>query len=396
MIKRQVFTISQVNRYVKQLLDADVLLSGLFIEGEISNFNAHSSGHMYFTLKDASAALSSVMFAGNADSLTFVPKNGQKVIAFGRLSLYEKSGQYQLYVDLMEPAGIGGLQLAFSQLVEKLQAEGLFEESRKRPIPTYPSCVAVITSPTGAAVQDIIKVMRERNPAIKLVIVPAQVQGQGAGADLARAIGDVNDWGKADVIILGRGGGSIEDLWAFNEEITARAVAGSKIPIVSAVGHETDITITDFVADKRAPTPTAAAQMVAYDHAQVAAYLWEKYDSLHIAIKNNIVDRHAQAKSLLTQLSSRAAQRLDWEKQKLTHSTALLEKVSPYAAFKRGFALVQDEAKNAVTEAKSLKVGEKLTLHWADGCAIVILLENQPKAARIFASRQGSADDAGQ
>jgi len=370
LIRRQVFTVSQVNRYVKQLLDADVLVSGLFIEGEISNFNAHTSGHKYFTLKDASAALSSVMFAGNADTLAFVPKNGQKVIAFGRLSLYEKTGQYQLYVELMEPAGIGGLQLAFTQLVEKLQKEGLFDEARKKPIPAYPACVAVITSPTGAAVRDIIKVVRERNTAIRLVIVPAQVQGQGAGADLARAINQVNAWGCADVIILGRGGGSIEDLWAFNEEITARAVAASKIPIVSAVGHETDVTITDFVADKRAPTPTAAAQLVAYDHAHVMAYLWEKYTGLNSGLRNIIIDRHTQAKSLLAQLNSRAANRLSWEKQKLTHSTDLLEKVSPYTAFKRGFALVKDEAGKAVTEAESLEVGNMLALYWADGHVI--------------------------
>ena len=364
---RQVFTITQVNRYAKQLLEADALLSGLFIEGEVSNFNAHSSGHMYFTLKDASASLSSVMFAGSAAGLKFAPKNGQKVIAFGRLSLYEKTGQYQLYVELMEPAGIGGLQLAFAQLVEKLQAEGLFDEDRKKPIPAYPSCVAVITSPTGAAVQDIIRIVRERNPAIRLVIAPALVQGQDAGMDIARALKEVNTWGKADIIILGRGGGSIEDLWAFNEEVTARAVAASKIPVVSAVGHETDVTITDFVADRRAPTPTAAAQMVAYDHAQVAAYLYGLYGGLHMAIRNDIISRHTQAKALLAQLSSQAAYRLAQEKQQLAHSTALLEKVSPYAAFKRGFALVQDEAGKAVTEAKTIKTGDKLALHWADG-----------------------------
>ncbi|MCL2528448.1 MAG: exodeoxyribonuclease VII large subunit, partial [Defluviitaleaceae bacterium] len=238
-MNKQVFTISQVNRYVKQMLEADALLSGLYIEGEISNFNAHSSGHMYFTLKDAAAALSSVMFSKSAEKLNFAPKNGQKVIVFGRLSMYEKSGQYQLYAEHMEPAGIGGLQLAFAQLIEKLQAQGLFDEDHKKPIPAYPASVAVITSPTGAAVQDIIRVARERNPAIKLVIVPALVQGQDAAADLARALDDVNTWGMADVIIIGRGGGSIEDLWAFNEEITARAIAASNIPVISAVGHET-------------------------------------------------------------------------------------------------------------------------------------------------------------
>jgi len=363
---RQVFTITQVNRYVKQMLEADALLAGLFIEGEISNFNAHSSGHMYFTMKDPSAALSSVMFASYADGLAFSPKNGQKVIAYGRLSLYEKSGQYQLYVEYMEPAGIGGLQLAFQQLVEKLQADGLFDEARKRPIPAYPSCVAVITSPTGAAVQDIIRVIRERNPAIRLVIAPALVQGQDAGSDLARAIKEVNAWGKADVIILGRGGGSVEDLWAFNEEITAKAVAASKIPVISAVGHETDITITDFVADRRAPTPTAAAQMVAYDHAHAVAYVQGEISALHTAVKDDIINRHAEGKALMTQLSRQATLRIAQERQSLTHSTALLEKVSPYAAFKRGFALVHDAAGQAVTSAMQ-ETGTRLNLHFADG-----------------------------
>jgi len=363
---RQIFTITQVNRYVKQMLEADALLAGLFIEGEISNFHAHSSGHMYFTMKDPAAALGSVMFASYADSLLFTPKNGQKVIAYGRLSLYEKSGQYQLYVEHMEPAGIGGLQLAFAQLVEKLQAEGLFDEARKQPIPTHPACVAVITSPTGAAVQDIIRVIRERNPSIRLVIVPAQVQGQGAGADLARALKEVNAWGEADVVIMGRGGGSVEDLWAFNEEITAKALAASKVPVISAVGHETDITISDLVADRRAPTPTAAAQMVAYDHAQAVASLRGEYEALHSAIKYDIISRHAQGKALLAQLTRQATYRLSQERQNLSHRLALLEKVSPYAAFKRGFALVKDDAGRAVTSAK-IKTGTRLALHFADG-----------------------------
>jgi len=364
---RQVFTVTAVNRYVKQLLEADALLAGLFIEGEISNFHVHSSGHMYFTLKDANGALSSVMFAGSAQELTFLPKNGQKVLAYGRLSLYEKSGQYQLYVEFLEAAGMGGLQLAFAQLLEKLQKEGLFDDDRKRQIPAYPACVAVITSPTGAAVQDIIKVIQGRNPAIKLVIAPAQVQGQGAAADLARAIYEVNAWGVADVIILGRGGGSAEDLWAFNEEETARATAASRIPIISAVGHETDITITDFVADRRASTPTAAAQMVAYDHAQAVAYVSQMYDTLHKAITADITGRHAEASALLAQLGKYAARRLSDERQKLNHSATLLEKVSPYAAFRRGFALVQDTTGYAVTSASSLSAGQRLNLQFADG-----------------------------
>lgn len=373
---RQVFTVAQINRYVRQLLDADALLSGVFIEGEISNYRPHSSGHMYFTLKDASGALSSVMFASAAQNLAFIPKNGQKIVALGRLSLYEKTGQYQLYIEHMEPVGIGDLHMAFSRLLEKLQGEGLFDETRKKPIPAYPACVAVITSPTGAAVQDIIKVVRQRNQAIKLVIVPAQVQGLDAAADLARAIKEVNTWGKADVIILGRGGGSIEDLWSFNEEVTARAIAESRIPIVAAVGHETDITIADFVADRRAPTPTAAAQIVAYDQAEAIAYLHEIYHSLQVAIKEGVTNRHNTIKEALTQICIQATHRLKLERQKLSHSTNLLEKVSPYTAFKRGFALVQNEAGKAVITAESLKIGEKLNLQWADGNVVAEIISN--------------------
>jgi len=375
---RQVFTITQVNRYVKQMLEADALLAGLFIEGEISNFNAHSSGHMYFTLKDASAAVSGVMFASYAGGLSFTPKNGQKVIAYGRLSLYEKTGQYQLYVEFMEPAGIGGLQQAFAQLVGKLQAEGLFEEDRKQQVPAYPACVAVITSPTGAAVQDIIRVIRERNPAIRLVIAPAQVQGQGAAEDLARALKEVNAWGEADVIILGRGGGSAEDLWAFNEEVTARAIAASRIPVISAVGHETDITISDLVADRRAPTPTAAAQMVAYDHAHAMAVVRGEYSALNAAIKDDIISRHSQSRGLLARVTRHAAHRMSQERQNLSHSAALLEKVSPYAAFKRGFALVKDEAGQAVISAK-IDIGTRLALHFADGCVTAEVAGTGPK-----------------
>jgi len=374
-VVRQVFTVSQINRYVKQILDTDALLSGLYIEGEISNFNRHSSGHIYFTLKDASANLSSVMFASDAIKLAFSPANGQKIIALGRLSLYERTGQYQLYVEQIEPAGIGGLQLAFTQLVEKLKTEGLFDDSQKKPLPKYPTCIAIVTSPTGAAVQDIIKIAREKNPAIKLVVVPTQVQGEGAGDDIARAIGKVNTWGEADVIILGRGGGSVEDLWAFNEEVTARAIAESKIPIVSAVGHETDVTIADFVADYRAPTPTAAAHLVVYDHALAKLHLREAYNRLNQAIINDIAARHIRAKSLLASLNIQAAYRLSQEKQRLAHSTELLEKVSPYAAFKRGFALVQDESGKAITKAKILKTGQKLNLTWADGQVTAQVIE---------------------
>jgi exodeoxyribonuclease VII large subunit len=307
------------------------------------------------------------MFQSHAEALVFVPKNGMKVVAFGRVALYEKTGQYQLYVEFLEPAGVGGLHLAFAQLCEKLQAEGLFDEGHKRLLPDYAGCVVIITSPTGAAVRDIIKTVKTRNPAVKLVVVPALVQGENAAADIARAIGEVNEWGGADVIILGRGGGSTEDLWAFNEEVTARAVFASKIPIVSAVGHETDITVTDFVADIRAATPTAAAQMVVYDHREARLRVKNVSDDLHFVMQERIKNCRSQVKILLQGITRLTQTRLAHERQGLIHREKLLEKVSPYAAFARGLAFTQNEKGAPVTSAKFLKKGDKLTLHWADG-----------------------------
>jgi len=354
------------------MLEADALLAGVFIEGEISNFNAHTSGHLYFTLKDEAAAISGVMFKAHTSTLSFEPKNGMKVIAFGQLSLYEKTGQYQIYVEIFEPAGIGGLQLAFKQLSEKLQKEGLFDEDRKREMPAFAQTVAVITSPTGAAVHDIIRTIRGRNPAVKIVVVPAKVQGEGAAVDLAQAIRNVNAWGVADVIILGRGGGSIEDLWAFNEEILARAIAASKTPIISAVGHETDFTIADFVADKRAATPTAAAVTAVYDHAQVSGYISflkdELAKNLNVGLKNRFENTHF----LYEQLNRGAKARLNKEWQTLAYHEALLERVSPYAAFKRGYALVHAEGE-LVTTTQRLSIGQNLELNFADGSAVATI-----------------------
>ena len=366
---RQVFTVSQVNRYVKRVLETDALLAGVFIEGELSNFRAHSSGHLYFTLKDADAAISGVMFKYYTEELNFNPQNGMKVIAFGQLSIYEKTGQYQLYAEIFEPAGVGGLQLAFRQLCDKLQKEGLFDEERKRPIPKFASTVAVITSPTGAAVQDIISTIRNRNPVVEVVIVPAKVQGAGAATDLARAIGDVNAWGGADVIILGRGGGSIEDLWPFNEEILARAIAASKTPVISAVGHETDFTVSDFVADMRAATPTAAAAAAVYDHRQLVDYVAGLQKELMNAVVRCLHSRLADVKWWHDRLNRQAKDRLGREWQNLAHQEALLEKVSPYAAFKRGYALVRAEEGTIITRAKDITQGQRLELTWADGTA---------------------------
>jgi len=375
-MSRQIFSVTQINRYAKKLIESDALLMGLFAEGELSNFNAHSSGHIYFTLKDQTAAISGVMFKSHAEELTFSPKSGMKVVAFGKLSLYEKTGQYQLYAEYLEPAGIGGLQLAFQQLSEKLQKEGLFNHERKRPIPQFANTVAVITSPTGAAVQDIIRVVKLRNPSTKVVICPASVQGEGAAESLIKALETVNQWGMADTVIIGRGGGSIEDLWAFNEEALARAIFKSKTPVISAVGHETDFTIADFVADARAATPTAAAQMAVFNYSQTVSHIINQQAQLHKNILFNLNSKKERTQNQLTMLNRQAKSRIAKEWQNLAHLETLLEKVSPYTAFKRGYALIKSE-ETVITSVKQVKKGQAITLQWADGVALADIKEVQ-------------------
>lgn len=255
----QYLSVHTLTKYIKRKFDADPYLNDIHVKGEISNFKRHSSGHMYFTLKDEKARLLSVMFASANRTLKFMPENGMKVLATGSVSVYEAGGSYQLYVKSMQPDGIGALYLAFEQLKEKLEKEGLFQN--RRPIPAYPKVIGVITSPTGAAVRDIITTIRRRYPVAEIILHPALVQGENAAPSIVKAIEQANRIGKADVLIVGRGGGSIEELWAFNEEVTARAIFASSIPVISAVGHETDFTIADFAADLRAPTPTAAAEL---------------------------------------------------------------------------------------------------------------------------------------
>ncbi|MFC4302640.1 exodeoxyribonuclease VII large subunit [Cohnella boryungensis] len=254
-------SIREINRLIKAKLEGDSGLQDIWLRGEISNFTFHSSGHMYFTLKDENAKLKCIMFASYNQRLPFSPKNGMKVLARGGISVYERDGQYQFYATSMQPDGIGSLYLAFEQLKRKLEAEGLFLPEAKRQLPRYPRTVGIITSPTGAAVRDIMITLERRNPGVHVLLYPVSVQGTGAAPSIVRAIRTMNELGAADVLIVGRGGGSLEELWAFNEEMVARAIRGSVIPIISAVGHETDFTIADFAADLRAATPTAAAEI---------------------------------------------------------------------------------------------------------------------------------------
>lgn len=261
MKEQRYLSVSALTKYIKRKFDADPHLHHVFVKGEISNFKQHSSGHMYFTLKDDKARILAVMFSSNTRNMKFTPENGMKVLLSGEVTVYEQSGQYQMYVKTMQPDGVGDLYLAYEQLKERLEKEGLFSPIHKRALPRYPNVIGVITSPTGAAVRDIITTIRRRYPITRILIFPAVVQGDYAPNSIVKAITMANEVEDMDCLIVGRGGGSIEELWAFNEETVARAIFASKVPIISAVGHETDFTIADFVADMRAPTPTAAAEL---------------------------------------------------------------------------------------------------------------------------------------
>jgi len=264
----RVYTVSEITREIRRNIEEG--FAPLAVEGEISNFKRHSSGHLYFSLKDAEAQIACVLWRGRSQNLLFQPQDGAKVLAFGSLSVYERQGKYQLDVMWLRPIGAGELQLAFEALKKRLASEGLFDADRKKPVPAFPSRIGVVTSETGAALRDIVSVISRRAPWVQLILRPARVQGEGAAEDISRAIDEFNEYGGADVLIVGRGGGSPEDLWAFNEEAVARAIARSKIPVVSAVGHEVDFSISDFTADLRAPTPSAAAELVVMDGAELS------------------------------------------------------------------------------------------------------------------------------
>lgn len=328
MEPQRIFSIKDLNKYIRMKLDSDALLSDVWIRGEISNFTHHSSGHMYFTLKDTGSRIKAIMFASHNQRLPFVPKEGAKVIARGNVTVYERDGQYQFYATHMQPDGIGSLYLAFEQLKKKLEDEGLFAAERKRPIPDFPETIGVITSPTGAAVRDIIITLGRRYPQAKIVLYPVLVQGKGAAPSIVRAIRLMNEMEEADVLIVGRGGGSLEELWAFNEEAVARAIHASYIPVISAVGHETDFTIADFVSDLRAATPTAAAEL-AVPH---AAELNERLQQRRRLLKQLLLERVKRSRQQLTSLQRspvlvhprrymlQHAERLDMLEQRLSRS----------------------------------------------------------------------------
>jgi exodeoxyribonuclease VII large subunit len=388
--KPRIISVSQLNYYVKSVLDSDSHLSCVFLTGEISNLTDHyRSGHIYFSLKDKNAVIKAVMFAGNARNLNFKPEEGMKIIARGRVSLYEPTGNYQFYVEDMQPDGIGALTLAFEQLKKKLQSKGLFDSAHKKPIPKFPKSVGVITSPTGAALQDIRNILNRRFPSADIILHPVLVQGNSASEQLVRAVNTFNEYNCADVIIIGRGGGSIEDLWAFNSEELAYAIYASNIPVISAVGHETDFTICDFVSDLRAPTPSAAAELAVPDREELFAFYKSQQQYLTSILENRI-SKSTQAlsdcRSILNnnspeklcmnyyqRLSQNQKRMENFANNKLVTATkavaslgAKLEALNPVSVLQRGYSVTEKDGK-IITSVKEVNKDDILKLTFKDG-----------------------------
>ncbi|MBE7022053.1 MAG: exodeoxyribonuclease VII large subunit [Ruminococcaceae bacterium] len=383
-------SVSQLNHYMKRVIEHNGYLKKICIQGEISNFKHHPSGHLYLTLKDEASVLRAVMFRAEAAGLRFVPEDGMRVAATGRISVYEPGGVYQLYIDKLEPDGEGALYQAFLRLKEKLEKEGLFDPEFKKPLPAYPSVISIVTAASGAAIRDMIHVLGRRYPLAAVKLFPVSVQGEGAAAEIASAIDFLNKKAIGDVMIIGRGGGSIEDLWAFNEEIVARAVFRSKIPVISAVGHETDFTIADFVADLRAPTPSAAAELAVPDIADIYQRLaGHKADALqHIRHKlltlQKQLDALAQApgfhtfpgtlseKRITVDYLEKAAHRAltvyqEKTKRRFQLAAGKLEALSPLSNLARGYAYPSLQNGTILKSIRQIQEGDALCLRISDG-----------------------------
>jgi len=381
----EVYTVSQITTYLKNLVEKDPNLQQVWVEGEISNFTRHSSGHMYFTLKDDSARLRCVMFRRENQRLKFLPESGMAVTLVGRIAVYPKNGEYQLYVERMEASGIGGLYLAFEQLKVQLAEEGLFDQERKRKLPILPRRVGVITSPTGAAVRDIIHILKRRYPRIEILVIPAQVQGESAPESLVEALNLAGRLSGLDLVIIGRGGGSIEELWAFNDERVARAISLCPFPVISAVGHERDFTIADLVADLRAPTPSAAAELVAPEIKQ----LRDRLGTLENRLKNLVLQNFEKKRLLLAKarkhptlihperwlalkrqqvdlagegLNKLIQEKVEKDRNILLQKIAGLEALSPLATLARGYSICRKLDGSFIREAGEVKPGEEVNL----------------------------------
>lgn len=399
MLEPKIYSVSRVNGYIRTMLENDFVLSSIWVAGEISNFKRHSSGHMYFSLKDSDGVIRCVMFRGDADILPFMPENGMSVIVCGYVTVYEKSGEYQIVVQLMKPDGVGALTIAFEQLKQKLADEGLFDSDYKREINRRPSNIAVVTSPTGAAVRDIIKIIRARNSSVSITVIPVLVQGEMAAESVVEGIRLANRLKKADTIIVGRGGGSIEDLWAFNDERVARAIFASEIPVISAVGHETDFTIADFVADLRASTPSNAAELAVNDineDIRRAEALKERLRRNAFFILSNKEERYKRAcesqaflypereldvkekylRDIFARLKKETDIKIKTAENRLQNNISTLEALSPLKVLARGYSYTEDTLGNVISSAEKINEKDNLFVTFSDG-KIKVSVENK-------------------
>ncbi len=390
MAGQQVLTVSQINEYIKGIMDNDRLLNSVAIKGEISNYKLYPSGHHYFTLKDEGGALRCVMFKGNALRLRFRPENGMKVIAMGKISVFPRDGAYQLYCTAMAMDGIGDLYAAFEQLKAKLAAQGLFDPQHKKLLPRYPGVIGIVTSSAGAAVHDMLRILRKRYPLTRVLLFPVRVQGVEAPGEIVGAIGYANHFNLCDLLIVGRGGGSIEDLWAFNDEAVARAIHASRIPIISAVGHEPDVTISDFVADLRAATPSNGAELAVPDQDALRQTLDSMSAAMATAMNRQLkgarqhldilrksaalqspegyLNQRRKALELLqNRLTASQNQQLARKQQRYIAMTAKLDAMSPLKVLTRGYAMAQKEDGTIVRSIQNVKPSDKVTVSLADG-----------------------------
>ena len=374
-MQKRIITVSELNEYLKMLFEYDEILRNIYIKGEISNFTNHyKTGHFYFSLKDAGGSVRAVMFRSSASKLKFKPENGMRVIVGGRVSVFPRDGQYQVYVDVMEPDGVGALYMAYEQLRAKLEKEGLFAEERKKPLPRFPKRIGIVTSPTGAAIRDMLHITGRRFPSAEIVLYPALVQGADAAASIARGIRYFNTKKSVDLLIVGRGGGSLEDLWAFNEELLVRAVADSALPVISAVGHETDFTLCDFAADLRAPTPSAAAELAVPDTEELLSSLGHMNDRISLSASRMLKDPRAfiddkrMALAMDEQaLYTRMERILAAKRAEFQYKTAKMEALNPLAVVARGYSAVFDEKGVLVKSVSQLAPGDGVSFALTDG-----------------------------
>lgn len=385
----KIYTVTEITREIKEILEES--FPSVWVEGEISNYILHSSGHRYFSLKDENSQIRCTLWRFRGSRLSFEPEDGMKVLALGNISVYERNGQYQLDVIELIPAGLGKLEIAFRKLKEKLFGEGLFDEEHKKPIPEFPETIGLVTSPTGAAIRDMIKIILKRFPSVKIIVNPVRVQGEKAAEEIAQAIEEFNEFGKIDVMIIGRGGGSLEDLWAFNEEIVARAIYDSKIPVISAVGHQIDFTISDLVADLRAPTPSAAAQMVVKDKEELLEKTRSNVQKL-ISYQTSLMEyskqrlksaqqsygfrrpldiisqRSQRADELIRQLGDKIKNYFEFRKNDLSLRAEKLKTLSPLAVLKRGYSIARKLPElKIIKDAGLLKKEDKLEVKFFKG-----------------------------